>query len=485
MRHSKNRRRFQVILVVLLFLCTALFLEERIEAFVPDVKSFAELKVGEAFNGKIQLSIGSLEGGILNPIVVNDIRVKDNKDVSAVPYLVVSSIRTNYRIWDVLFSAKDANAVSNMVLGVNKIDANFTTMNKELSGFVRLENDSGELKFTGYVSMPCEDRIDFSGVVKEDTFDVEIRPRSGFIKAEGKIDESGELKVNFKATHLNFGGFDMVFDGILKARFIKNTGIKESIAFIGEVETKNLLLNYKPFLDFKASFKICDGVLEIPEFGMSDLVKGRAKIGLSKPASIDAMFTTNNLSVNWLLLGLGVSNPASILTGTLNGKFIFRGPADKLRSNIQLDIRKGTIATLDFDYLSVNFKGEGPVLRIDDSRITRPSGFFSLAGELDITRIGKNNLFDTIKISSDERAIDWDRLDVTKVQDVQEVRLKKRINDDININVKKFVTDEKIDESLRYGDEVQFEYKLHPNDSLKLMLGQEKDFFGFEHKDKF
>ena len=38
---------------------------------------------------------------------------------------------------------------------------------------------------------------------------------------------------------------------------------------------------------------------------------------------------------------------------------------------------------------------------------------------------------------------------------------------------------------MKYGDEVQLEYKLHPNDSLKVTVGQDKDFLGLEHKDKF
>ena len=63
--------------------------------------------------------------------------------------------------------------------------------------------------------------------------------------------------------------------------------------------------------------------------------------------------------------------------------------------------------------------------------------------------------------------------------------MKKKINDDIDIDFKKFTSEDTIDESLKYGDEVQLEYKLHPNDSLKVMVGQDKEFLGIEHKDKF
>jgi len=55
----------------------------------------------------------------------------------------------------------------------------------------------------------------------------------------------------------------------------------------------------------------------------------------------------------------------------------------------------------------------------------------------------------------------------------------------INIDFKKFLNDERIDEGSRYEDEVKLEYELNSNDSLKMMVGSNNDFFGVEHKDKF
>jgi hypothetical protein len=47
------------------------------------------------------------------------------------------------------------------------------------------------------------------------------------------------------------------------------------------------------------------------------------------------------------------------------------------------------------------------------------------------------------------------------------------------------MADERIDESLRETDEYELEYNLNPNESLKFRMGQEQDFFGLEHKNKF
>ena len=84
-----------------------------------------------------------------------------------------------------------------------------------------------------------------------------------------------------------------------------------------------------------------------------------------------------------------------------------------------------------------------------------------------------------------DKAINWDGWDTNKVHNIREVSMKKRISDDIDINFKKFTSEDTIDESLKSKDEVQLEYKLHPNDSLKVMVGQDEEFLGIEHKDKF
>jgi hypothetical protein len=135
--------------------------------------------------------------------------------------------------------------------------------------------------------------------------------------------------------------------------------------------------------------------------------------------------------------------------------------------------------------LSAHLKGDGPVIRIDDSRITRESGYFVLAGDMDLRKMGKTSMFANLRLVGDDKAITWDGWYTSKVQNVREVTMKKKITDDIGLDFKKFTSEDVIDESLKYTDEVQLEYKLHPNDSLKIMVGQDKDFLGIEHKDKF
>lgn len=481
MRHIKVRRRFRLILVTLFVVCLMLFFESRIEAFAPQVRNFAALKIEETFSGRINMSIGTLAGGIVHPFVLNDIKVKDKKGSSLFSSLDINSIQTNYRIWDVLLKRSGNPMLSQFIKRNSRVYINFVAKDNKISGFVRLDGDLENSHLIGYVNLADKSRIDFSGEVKGDRFNIEIKPAKGTLRAEGVISDTGDLEVNFKANHLELFGFDIVGDAALHA---KAAGAQLGYAE-GELEAKNLVVNYNPFLDLKASYRMKGGVFEISDFNFGDSFKGRGNISLKKPFNTDLVMMVNNVSLSWLLSRLSAKDTSAVLSGTLNAKFELKGPVSNLKSNSHLEIRKGTIAKLEFDYLSATLKGDGPIIRIEDSRITRESGYFTLGGEMDLRKIGKNALFSNIKITSDDRAITWDGWNEKKVNDVQEYSMKKKINDDINLNFKTFVTEEKVDASVRDTDKVQVEYKLHSNDSLRMTLSQDSDFFGFEHKDKF
>jgi len=485
MRHIKTRRQFKSILILLFTICLTLFFENRIEAFVPHLKSFAEAKIEETLDGKFKLSIGSIDGGILHPLTFNDIRLKNKKEARLFPSLAISSIKTNYRIWDVFFKRNANSAISNLLLADSCIDANFATRNRELTGFLRIERGPDGSEIKGYVYIFDKNRVDFNGIIKQDSFDVEIKLRPGTLRAKGTVTENGDLLTNLKINHISWGGFDIVCDAVLKNK-VMNIPDNPRMSYLeGDLETKNLILNYKPFLDLKTSYKISGGVLNISELSLGEGFKGYGSVTLKRPYNIDIDLVANNVSISWLLLNLGSKDTTPLMSGTMNGKFDFNGSLTNLKSSAHIEIRKGTISGMEFDYLSAILKGEGPILRIDDSRITRESGYFVLIGEMDLRRLGKNTFFDDIKMGSDDKAITWDGWDVAKREGVQEVRMKKKLSDDVNLDFKKFITDEKIDESIGQTDEVQLEYKLHPNDSLKMMVGQDKDFLGFEHKDRF
>ncbi|GEM_PF-1133273 len=491
MRHIRTRRHFRFTLILLLSICIVLFVEARIEAFVPEMKSFAVVKIEEALGGNVRLSVGEVGGGIFRPITISGVKIEDAKNMAMLPSLEIDSVKTNYRIWSLIYASflaktKDAPAVSAFLSGVSRVDINFATANKALSGCVRIDSAADELKLKGYATTANGRKADFAARIKKSgDFEAVINSGKSVITVEGVVFKDGGVEADFKISRLNIGACDIACEGRLKAETVIMSGSENKAATFGSLETKNMALDYKPFLDLKASYRISNGLLEITDLSLGDIFKASGTVQTREPYGANFQLTANNLSLSWLALALGVKNGPAILSGTMNGKFGFKGPLAGLRSDAQFEIRKGAIGGLEFEALNARMKGEGTVVRIEDSRIIRESGYFVLAGEMDFGHLGKNNFFDNIKLVGDDRAVNWDGWDTSKIQNIRYTSMKKKINDEINLDFKKLISEDTIDESLKYGDEVQLEYKLHPNDSLKVTVGQDKDFFGIEHKDKF
>lgn len=463
-----------------------MFCESRIEALVPQLKSYAEARIEEKLGGSFRLTVGNIDGGILHPIVLNDVKIKGAKASSPLSSLVISQVRTNYRIWNVLLASGRAQVLYGLFQKDSSVYLNFSTRDSAVEGFAQLKGDLARPEIKGYLNLFNKEKLDFSGKIEKGSFDIEIKPPvSGAIKCEGVFSRDGALVTNIKASHLVLCGMDIVFDATSRNRFVNSPSDPKNGILEGEIETHNLIINFKPFLDMKAVYRVSSGVLEIGELNLGDNLMARGKVFLREPYNIDALMTANNINLGWFMTGLGVKDPNSVLTGTMNGRFDFKGPVKRLKSNIHMEIKKGTIATLDFNSLTANLKGDGPYIRIEESRIARESGYFALEGEMDIRKAGKISMFDDIRMATDEKAITWDGWNSSRMLDIQEIRMKKKISDNLNLDFKKIVAEEKIDESLRDNDEIRLEYKLDAKDSLKMMMGTDNEFFGLEHKDTF
>lgn len=476
MRNIRIRRRFNTILVLLLVLTGLIFFESRIEAFAPEFKALAEGRIEGIFSGKIGISIGTLEGGIIRPFALKDVSILNKSGKASNQIIEIKSMVSNYRIWDFIFSKLLSKAPC--------IAVDFSTKNDEVRGFVMLEGSMDNASLDGYIRLFEKERVEVRGSIKNGIIRLILKPKDGAIKVECNCAADGVLLVRAIISHLKIHDFDIAADVTAKNIIVKNTIDSREISCEGEIEAKNIVLNYKPFGDIKASYRASKGFLEISDLDMGGLCRINGKFGLKNPYLINATATTDNLNLAQALSVFNGRYP-SFLSGTMNSKWIFKGPAGKLGSSIRMEIKKGCIGEMKFEYLNATLKGDGPIVRIEDSRIMRQSGCLILAGEMDIRRMGKDILFENLKIADGENAVLWDGWDTARRQDVSEFRMSKNLADGFNIGFKKFINEEKVDESIRDRDEFELSYNLHPAESLKLKFSDNKPFFGLEHKDEF
>ncbi|MBI5144322.1 MAG: hypothetical protein HZA30_04570 [Candidatus Omnitrophica bacterium] len=482
MRHTRARRRLKLILITLLSVTVLIFFETRLESFAPRLKDYAELKIEEAFGETFKVSIGSLVGGIFHPLALNDCIIKDPGGNTLFQAVNIDNIVTEYRIWDLFKRKKDS---ATPATGRPHIDIQYSSRDKTIFGFARLEGDIENAKAKGYINLFGREKIDYTGNIKKgSSFELELKPKNGTVNVEGAVSSDGNLAMDVKLSHFRLYGFDIVCETTIKNKFFGGSGDSNTGWLEGEAATKNLILNYKPFSNLKASYKISKGMLEISnlEVGKDFTIYGN--VGIKEPHSIDIVIMANNANLSWLF---SVMHPqsAGYLTGTMNGKFKLTGTFANPRLNARFDVRQGKLADVDFKHLNASLKGEGPIIRIEDSRITRESGYFVLGGEIDLSKAGSGSMFERVKIASSDAAIIWDGWDTMKMRDIQELRMKKRMSEEVDLSFKKYIADARIDESVRDTDQYELEYNLNPNENLKFRLGQDRDFFGLEHKDRF
>ncbi len=453
-------------MTALLALSFILFFEARVESFAPQVRTFTESRLEGIFGDNIKLSIGSLEGGILHPIAVSDCRIWDKTGEGVMPSLEIDSIRSNYHLWDIFFKEKRPH-----------VDVKFALNDRDILGFARIEGTLESADIKGYVDILGTDRIDIISSIKGTSFEAEFRSKYGVVKVGGSLDADGGIVLEGTVNHIKANGFDIVCLATSRNK-IGNDYIE------GEIETQNLIVNYRPFMDLKASYRIADGVLEIHDLELGPNIKLSGKAGLVYPYNLECVLTADNLDITPILTTLN-AREAEAISGTMNGRFEIRGPIENPKMNGRMEMREGEIGGLDFSHLYARLKGDGPIIDIEESRITRPSGHFVLAGEIDLTKAGKGNVFEDIKMVSSNTAIMWDSLHTKEIGATKEVKVEKVLNDDLRLGFKSLLAETTVDESLREGNEMELKYKLHSQDSLKVKVSQDNDFFGFEYEDKF
>jgi len=476
MRNIRARRRFKATLIFLLAVSAIAFFESRIEAFAPEMKILAENRIEDVFGKNFDVSIGSIDGGIVRPIALRDVRVSGKGQKYRSRLFWIKNMVSNYRVWDLASPGSFKKAP--------RVDIDFETKNRELSGSVTLEGTVDKASVRGHVRIFGSDKIAIDGRIKSGIARLILRPKTGLIKIEGNFAADGVLLLSVKVKHFKLRDVDIAGDVTIKNIAVKNTIDPKDESLEGDIEATNVIVNYKPFFDLKASYCISKEALEISSLDIGHMFYLNGKFGLREPHLVDMVATTDNMNMPQVLSIINAGY-GSTVSGSLNSRFELKGTIDNLKTNVHLEMRKGRIGEVNFEYLSASLKGDGPMMRIEDSRIVRESGPVVLGGEMDLRRIGKDSIFENIKVLNGENTMAWDGWETAKWQDVREFRMTKNFAGSFNVGFKKFVNDDSVDESMRERDQFELGYNLHPNDSIKVKFTDNGNFFGVEHKDKF
>ncbi|MBI4335443.1 MAG: hypothetical protein HY589_02185 [Candidatus Omnitrophica bacterium] len=303
-----------------------------------------------------------------------------------------------------------------------------------------------------------------------------------YIKLICALNKGRGLSVYAKISHVNFFGHDLLSQAAINLDLYKASD-SSSDALKVALKTQNLILDYRPFKEIEANIVLKKRELFIANLELKDGYRLFGKVLLNRPYSTELNLSIiNGELADWLLVaGVGGGQPVS---GVVNGKIKVRGPLNALSTDGRVNIKDGNINNAKFNAINFSVKGKGPTLLISDSRVFKDEGVLFIDGEIDVRKLGRRNIFEDLKITTDDKVIVWEGWDIAKSH--SEVQARKDLGEDFDVNFKTYIKDAGVNlDKDEKKNEIGLDYKIKKDDSINLRMKDDSAFVGVEHKVKF
>jgi len=494
MRQRRVRGRFLAILVFLFVAACLVVVEDRLQMLAPGLKVIAERKIAAMMKGGGEVSIGAIRGGIFRDLELDNIRIRPRDGGTGAPFFKIDNVRVDFRVWDLISGKRSRDIVAPIVrvsvgpdgqysIGPHMV-VRLSAMNGELNGHIKLEGGPASARAEGVIvffgeNIPFKGNFTFDG----ERLTLERFSVRGVLISRGVIDlRKRTVDIEAQCNHLTVDGADVV----CAARFSGSYERADSSgpSFTGELIAKNLIINQRPFGDVRASFGVRGRVLSIANFSMGSQIRMKGDISLQGPLyPVDLSIVVDNLNITEVLVNVRYRDVAFV-SGFLSAKATVKGPVRKPDVRCALEVHRGNIGDLSFNSLTATLAGMGPIVTIDEARINREHGHLTVTGDLDLRDVGRPNLFENIQMFTDDKNLVWNGWDISKETSSAEVWAVANMTDDAGIAFKTYMEDERVDPRDRQS-EFEVEYKIFDNHALKMRFGEDTEFVGLEHKEKF
>ena len=276
-----NRMLKRVLLVSLLLASTLLYIISKEQRLLNEFKMYLESEVGQALSRKV--SIREVRGGIITPIVANDIKIAYNKSGSHEFLLDIQEIKVNRRIWDLLFmkSRTPEPLVMNVRDASLCVFGNLGPKIENQEGQIVLDSNSGILtidlsnEYYNFVGRA-------SNIYKKPQLNLKLKINSSL--ASGNISVTGDYNFPNIEADLDLLGFASTsFDNFVKIDegkiLFNNLIIQEQYLVQGEIDInkKEALFIVKSEGDEKVKFTLSSsetdkhkGLLEISHLNIKE-----------------------------------------------------------------------------------------------------------------------------------------------------------------------------------------------------------------------
>lgn len=448
MRRARYVKRRKTAVLNTLFLASMLlFYETHGGVFLRD---FAVREVSKFLPEGSTVSIGAIEGGIFKNLVTENVRVYAE---GKAPVFEMERMEIKYRLWyPLLKRIPGLNHLSEerkiiIFVGKEKKDL--------LKGFLEIEGTSEELDVSGYLGGAGKDTLFIKGVVNTKApSHLRVTKKKGFIDLD--VEKKKDLfLISGRINHMKLAEIDIVGEFVATVRTKNKNLIDTRLAF------KNLIINYAPFksdVEIFSSYDKEKEMFDISKFRIGDDLEGSGYAQARDPYYVFLKWNVTDLAIEDYYKP---KEPKKSASGLINGTFSLKGPISEAEFQGHADVQNGSMGTIRFDSIIANLKGKGPVISIYDTRILKEGGYMTLEGDIDLSKIGEDKMFEGVSFSPGENFFIWDQWSV-----------KKETGDSSLV---------KMEKALDKGEEFRLSFKSKP----EKIKSEKEDFLGVEHKVKF
>jgi hypothetical protein len=469
------------------------------------IKKTAEDKVSEFLGRRLDVKIGSISGGVLRDMILQDVSFSSGADDGEIVFSV-DRMEISYRIWWV--AADKLGFVSDPERGLKYISVYFSRSNPFVRGFIRLDNFEDRIGLIGHVSpialgdgrkrgvkgdffrrpdgkydcdiswdgsMRVAGNLDPAGRSIDLAFEPTGQARSE-VKIKGAIDEENAIRVYTRLDKAGLLGNEIIGD--LEVYY----KAKDGPVFLFEAE--NLLVNRRPFWNIAVGgrFSREEKTLLLENAAWGDSFSAFGKIKTEEPYALDLKIDMRNMRIHEMAEMFGSTDKG--VFGKADGEISFSGPAGKAAVKGRLYIGEGVLGGMEFKSLFATLGGKLPVIRVEDARAVKEGGNIVIGGEIDLSKMGENAAFQGMVFETDNRVAVWENWQIKKREKDNRVDATRD-----RITITTAIEDEDVLKSGTTRDQAEKEfgvkYKLDPYNSLKMDVDEDRDFFGVEHKIQF
>ena len=138
---------------------------------------------------------------------------------------------------------------------------------------------------------------------------------------------------------------------------------------------------------------------------LADRVSAEGRLGLRSPHSMDLFLDFKDAPVSEIASWILPPNKMPRLAGLVRGRVVLKGSLKQVLSRGELLSSEGRFNREVIHGMTLRFQGSGPILQVQNSKLSKPEGILLMEGTLDLRRLGQPDFFSGIHLLPMERTV--------------------------------------------------------------------------------